>query len=113
MAKARKKEPITDEDLEVAGMGHNQQGTIIGGVEAKKLKAYIERIETLDKEKAGLSEDMRDVFSEAKASGLDVKAMRACIKLRKMKENVRQEEEYVLDLYKRALGLTPEIDDTI
>jgi uncharacterized protein (UPF0335 family) len=109
---AKNKPPVTDEDLEAVGIGHNRPN-IIGGVDTKKLKSFIERIERLEEEKAGITEDARDVFTEAKGAGLDVKAMRACIKLRKMKAEVRAEEEYQLDLYKRALGLTPEIDDTI
>jgi uncharacterized protein (UPF0335 family) len=92
---------------EVAQEGHNRP-PIVGGVETKKLIAYIERIENLEEEKAALTGDIGDVFAEAKATGLDVKTMRQIIKLRKMKDNEREESEYLLDLYKRAVGLSVE-----
>lgn len=82
-----------------------------GGVESTKLKSYIERIERLEEEKAGLAGDVRDVFSEAKSNGFDVKTMRQVLKLRKMKTNDRTEQEYMLDLYKRALGMESGFDD--
>lgn len=82
-----------------------------GGVESTKLKSYIERIERLEEEKAGLAGDVRDVFAEAKANGFDVKTMRQVLKLRKMKSNERTEQEYMLDLYKRALGMETSFDD--
>lgn len=76
-----------------------------GGVEVPKLRSYIERIERLEEDKSGVASDIKDVFSEAKSNGFDIKAMRGVIKLRKMKSNERTEAEYMLDLYKRALGL--------
>jgi uncharacterized protein (UPF0335 family) len=82
-----------------------------GGVESTKLKSYIERIERLEEEKAGLAADVRDVYSEAKSNGFDVKTMRQITKLRKMKANDRTEAEYMLDLYKRALGMESSFDD--
>lgn len=82
-----------------------------GGVESTKLKSYIERIERLEEEKQGLASDMRDIFSEAKSNGFDVKTMRQVLKLRKMKTNDRTEQEYLLDLYKRALGMESSFDN--
>lgn len=82
-----------------------------GGVETPKLKSYIERIERLDEDKAGIASDIRDVFAEAKSNGFDVKAMRAILKLRKMKSNERTEQEYMLDLYKKALGMDGSYED--
>lgn len=79
-------------------------------VDHAKLKSYIERIEKLEEEKAGLGSDVRDVFSEAKSNGFDVKTMRQIVKLRKMKSNERTEQEYLLDLYKRALGMQSSFD---
>ena len=81
-----------------------------GGVESTKLKSYIERIERLEEEKKGLSSDITDLFSEAKSNGFDVKTMRQVLKLRKMKTNDRTEQEYLLDLYKRALGMESSFD---
>lgn len=79
--------------------------TITGGVEATKLKSYVERIERLEEEKAGIGSDIRDVFAEAKSNGFDNKAMRQVLKLRKLRANERSEQEYMIDLYKRALGM--------
>ncbi len=85
--------------------------TRTGGVETPKLKSYIERIERLDEDKAGIASDIRDVFAEAKSNGFDVKTMRTVMKLRKMKANERSEAEYMLDLYKRALGMETGYDE--
>lgn len=82
-----------------------------GGVETTKLKSYIERIERLEEEKQGLAGDVRDVFAEAKSNGFDTKTMRQVLKLRKMKANDRAEAEYMLDLYKRALGMEGGYDE--
>lgn len=82
-----------------------------GGIESTKLKSYIERIERLEEEKKGLADDMRDLFSEAKSNGFDVKTMRQVLKLRKMKSSDRTEAEYMLDLYKRALGMDTSYDE--
>lgn len=87
------------------------QQVTTGGVEAPKLRSYVERIERLEEDKAGIASDIRDVFAEAKSNGFDVKAMRQILKLRKMKANERTEAEYMLDLYKRALGMEADFDD--
>lgn len=81
--------------------------TNIGGVSAEQLKSYVERIENLEEEKAKVSEDVREVYSEAKGNGFDTKTLREVVKLRKMDHDDRQEQEYMLDLYKKALGLVP------
>jgi len=78
---------------------------IIGGVAADQLRAFIERIENLEEEKQNLMADIREVFSEAKGAGFDVKTMRAILKVRKQEPLDRQEEELLLDTYKRALGI--------
>ena len=77
----------------------------VGGIAAERLRAFIERIERLEEEKAALTADIREVFAEAKGTGFDTKIMRQVIKLRKMETNDRQEQEHLLDLYKSALGL--------
>jgi uncharacterized protein (UPF0335 family) len=81
--------------------------TNVGGVSAEQLKSYVERIERLEDEKAKVAEDVREVYSEAKANGFDTKTIRQVVKLRKMDHDDRQEQEYMLDLYKKALGLVP------
>ena len=70
-----------------------------------RLQSLIERIERLNEEKSEILADIRDVFAEAKSAGYDVKAMREVIKLRKKTEVERQEEEYLLETYRKALGL--------
>lgn len=87
------------------------QKVTTGGVEAPKLRSYIERVERLEEEKKTIASDITDVFSEAKSNGFDVKAMRQILKLRKMKANERTEAEYMLELYKRALGMDSSLDE--
>jgi uncharacterized protein (UPF0335 family) len=69
------------------------------------LKSFIERIERLEEEKAALVADIREVYSEAKGTGFDVKIMRQVIRLRKMETADRQEQDAILDLYLSALGM--------
>jgi len=78
-----------------------------GGVAAGQLRSFIERIERLEEEKKALSDDIRDVFAEAKGNGFDTKVMRQVIRLRKKEPAERQEEEAILDLYMHALGMVP------
>ena len=74
-------------------------------VSAEQLKLFIERIETLEEEKRGIADDIKDTYSEAKSNGYDVKTMRTIVRLRKMDNNARAEMEALLDTYKAALGL--------
>ena len=76
-----------------------------GGVAAGQLRAFIERIERLEEEKKTISDDIRDVYAEAKGTGFDTKVMRQVIRLRKKDKAERQEEEAILDLYLHALGM--------
>ena len=77
----------------------------VGGIGADRLRSFIERIERLEEEKAALTADIREVYAEAKGNGFDTKVMRQVIRLRKMETADRQEQEALLDLYKRAIGL--------
>ncbi len=70
-----------------------------------RLRLLIERVERLEEEKKGIADDIKDVYSEAKAVGYDAKFMRKVVALRKMKPDDRAEMETILDLYKAALGL--------
>ena len=72
-----------------------------------QLKAIIERIERMEEEKKTLSDDIRDIYAEAKGNGFDVKALRTIIKMRKQDANERQEAETILELYMDALGMLP------
>ncbi len=76
-----------------------------GSIAAKRLRAFIERIERLEEEKAALAADIREVYAEAKGDGFDAKTMRLVVRLRKMDSAERQEQQTLLDLYKAALGL--------
>jgi len=79
-----------------------------GGVAAERLKSFIERIERLEEEKRALAADIKEVYSEAKGAGFDVKTMRELIKIRRMDEEDLDEREALLDTYKRALGMMPQ-----
>jgi uncharacterized protein (UPF0335 family) len=79
-----------------------------GGIAAERLKSFIERIERLEEEKRALAEDIKEVYSEAKGAGFDAKIMRQIIKIRRMDEDDLDEQEALLDTYKRALGMLPE-----
>lgn len=76
-----------------------------GGIAAAKLKSFVERIERLEAERAELTADIREVFSEAKGSGFDTKIMRQLIRLRKLETADRREQEELLELYRKALGM--------
>jgi uncharacterized protein (UPF0335 family) len=69
------------------------------------LKAFVERIEKLEEEKKAISDDIRDVYGEAKASGFDAKALRSVVKLRKMDADERKEQDAILETYLHALGM--------
>lgn len=71
----------------------------------ERLQLLIERIERLEEEKKGISEDIKDVYSEAASTGYDKKILRQVIKLRKMRADERQEMEAVLEAYMAALGM--------
>lgn len=69
------------------------------------LKSFVERIERLEEEKKALSDDIKDVYAEAKGNGFDVKALRQVVKLRKQDKDERAEQEAILDSYLQALGM--------
>ena len=81
----------------MSDVGHN--------VTDDRLRLLIERVERLEEEKAGIADDIKDVFLEAKAVGYDAKIMKQVIRLRKMQPDDRREMETILDLYKSALGM--------
>ena len=80
-------------------------GSSTGGIAAAKLKSFVERIERLETEKAELGADVREVYAEAKGNGFDTKIIRQIIKLRKMEPADRNEQDELLDLYRKALEL--------
>lgn len=76
-----------------------------GGIAADRLRSFIERIERLEEEKKGLADDIKEIYAEAKGTGFDTKIMRQIIRLRKMEQADRQEQEALLELYRQALGM--------
>lgn len=75
------------------------------GFAASQLRSFIERVERLEEEKAALAADIREVYSEAKSSGFDVKIMRQTVRLRKLDATELQEQQAMLDMYMSALGM--------
>ncbi|MGQ3675242.1 DUF2312 domain-containing protein [Xanthobacter sp. TB0139] len=75
------------------------------GFAKEQLKSFIERIERLEEEKKAISDDIKDVFAEAKANGFDVKALRTILKLRKEDVDQRKEHDALVELYCQALGI--------
>lgn len=88
-------------------IGHNRTG----GIAADQLRSIVERIERLESDKAGIASDIRDVYAESKGNGYDVKTLRQIVKLRKQAAAEREEAEFLLDTYKRSLGMTSEQAD--
>lgn len=76
-----------------------------GTVAADQLRLFVERIERLEEEKKAMSDDIRDVYSEAKANGYDTATMRRIVRLRKMETHTRQEAAALMDTYASALGI--------
>ncbi|MFP3014859.1 MAG: DUF2312 domain-containing protein [Wolbachia sp.] len=77
-------------------------------ITAEELKGYIERIEKLEQEKRDVQDHIRDVYAKAADEGWDIKVMKQIIRLRKMDNDDREEQEILLDTYKRALGMSHE-----
>ncbi|WP_409567578.1 DUF2312 domain-containing protein [Methylobacterium sp. J-030] len=75
------------------------------GVAADELKQFIERLERLEEEKAGIMGDIKEVFAELKGRGFDAKAVRTILRIRKQDHSERQEQEAILELYLQALGM--------
>ena len=80
----------------------------VGGIAGERLKSFIERIERLEEEKKALAADVKEVYAEAKGVGFDTKIMRQIIKIRKLDKDELDEQETLLDVYKRALGMIPD-----
>jgi len=70
-----------------------------------QLRSIVERVEKLEEEKKAISDDIRDVFGEAKVNGFDLKALRAIVRLRKMEASEREEQDAILETYMYALGM--------
>ena len=77
----------------------------VGGIGGERLRAFIDRIERLEEEKAAIAEDIKEIYAEAKGVGYDVKTIRKIVALRKVDDQKRRESDELLDLYKSAIGM--------
>ncbi|MBS0561523.1 MAG: DUF2312 domain-containing protein [Proteobacteria bacterium] len=77
----------------------------VGGIAADRLRSLIERIERLEEERKALGNDIKDIYAEAKSAGFDVKVMRQLIRIRRQEPAEVEEQETLLDVYRRALGM--------
>lgn len=92
-------------DTAPAQAGHNSGESDIGNIAADRLRSLIERVERLDEERKALTSDIKDIFAEAKSAGFDVKVMRQLIAIRKREPADVEEQEMLLDVYRRSLGM--------
>ncbi|MCP1216773.1 DUF2312 domain-containing protein [Acetobacter orientalis] len=77
----------------------------VGGIAADRLRSIVERVERIEEEETALKEGKKDIFTEAKSAGFDVKVIKQVIKLRKQDPAEREEQETLLDIYKTAMGM--------
>lgn len=77
----------------------------VGGIAADRLRSIIERVERLEEERKALAADIKDIFTEAKSAGFDVRTVKQIIRLRKQEPAEIEEQETLLDIYRRALGM--------
>ncbi|MCZ8310912.1 MAG: DUF2312 domain-containing protein [Magnetospirillum sp.] len=94
----------------MSDIGHNSGAAPpppveVGGIAAQKLRAFIDKIERLEAEKADLATDIRETYAEAKGNGFDTKIMKKIIALKKLEEPDRKEQDELLDLYRQAVGI--------
>lgn len=100
---------VSETDTEAARASRQRQKddpeSEVGGIAADRLRSIVERIERLEEERKALAGDIKDIFAEAKSAGFDVKVLRQIISLRKKEPAEVEEQETLLDLYRRALGM--------
>lgn len=94
---------MTDSSKETAFAGDGDSA--VGGIAVDRLRSIIERVERLEEERKALAGDIKDIFTEAKSAGFDVKVIRKIISLRKQEPAEVEEQETLLDIYRRALGM--------
>lgn len=85
----------------------------VGGIAGDRLKSFVERVERLEEEKKALGDDIKEVYAEAKGTGFEPKIMRQIIRMRRMDKDALDEQEALIDVYKRALGMLPEEDRSV
>lgn len=92
---------VTDATGQDVGSDNAQWGNIA----ADRLRSIVERIERLEEERKALGSDIKDIYSEAKSAGFDVKVLRQLISIRKKEPAEVEEQETLLDVYRHALGM--------
>jgi len=105
--KRRPKEKAVDAALATGGTVPINSSDA-GAVARDQLRSFVERIERLEEEKKTISDDIKDVYGEAKSTGYDAKVLRRVVAIRKQDQNDRLEQEAILDTYLHALGMAPE-----
>jgi len=107
MAHAAARDDDSDalDNLGKSGDTDEGPGSAVGGIAADRLRSLIERIERLEEERKSLGSDIKDIYSEAKSAGFDVKVLRQIIRIRKQEPAEVEEQESLLDVYRRALGM--------
>ncbi len=81
----------------------------VGGIAGARLKIFIERVERLHEERDALAGDLKEVYAEARSTGFDVKVMKKLVAIRRKDQDAFDEEETLLTVYKRALGMIPDL----
>jgi uncharacterized protein (UPF0335 family) len=86
--------------------GRNPANEIrVGNIAGERLRGIIERIERLEEERKALAADIKDIFGEAKSAGFDVKVIRQLLRIRQQEPAEVEEQETLLDVYRRAIGM--------
>jgi uncharacterized protein (UPF0335 family) len=96
---------MLETESENAGIGHNSGTSEVEPIAQDRLRSLVERVEALADERDAISSDIRDIFTEAKSAGFDVKTLRALIRVRRMDAADVEEQEMMLQLYKRTMGM--------
>jgi uncharacterized protein (UPF0335 family) len=91
--------------LDATGKDHTEDNAQWGNIAADRLRSLVERIERLEEERKALASDIKDIYAEAKSAGFDVKVLRQLIRIRKQEAAEVEEQETLLDVYRRALGM--------
>lgn len=93
------------DNTNIAEFTPNKETETVEGVAGARLKSFIERVEKLEEEKAAITDDIKEVYAEAKGTGFDTKTIRKIVSLRKIDTEKRREADDMLDLYKSAIGM--------
>ena len=91
--------------LDATGKDHTEDNAQHGNIAADRLRSLVERIERLEEERKALGSDIKDIYAEAKSAGFDVKVLRQLISLRRKEPAEIEEQETLLDVHRRALGM--------